>query len=118
MRKIFLSSLIVSIGLLVSACSTQTQTQTPTTPTMTQPSSAHTVQIKGYTFTPDDLTILKGETITWENLDDVDHTVTGKGFDSKVLKHGDKFVHTFNTAGTFDYACTLHPTIIGKITVK
>ena len=82
-------------------------------------SAAASVTIGDFFFRPQDVTVNAGASITWTNNGTVPegHTVTGDGFDSGVLKHGDTYSHTFDKAGTFDYVCTLHPNMRGTITV-
>jgi plastocyanin len=82
-------------------------------------SAAASVTIGDFFFRPQDVTVTEGASITWTNDGTVPegHTVTGDGFDSGVLKHGDTYSHTFDNAGTFDYVCTLHPNMRGTITV-
>ena len=80
---------------------------------------AGAVTIKDFAFDPGDLTVAKGTAVTWKNDDSATHRIkSGDGsFDSKDLKNGDSFEHTFDTAGTFDYICGIHPSMKGKITV-
>ena len=80
---------------------------------------AGAVTIKDFAFDPGDLTVAKGTTVTWKNDDSATHRIkSGDGsFDSEDLKNGDSFEHTFDTAGTFDYICGIHPSMKGKITV-
>ena len=77
------------------------------------------VSIKGFAFNPGDVTVAKGTKVTWTNNDSATHRIkSGDGsFDSQDLKNGDTFEHTFDTAGTFDYICGIHPSMKGKITV-
>lgn len=79
-----------------------------------------TVKIENFTFSPADLTITPGTTVTWVNNDDIPHAVveTEKTFRSKALDTDDKFSFTFTTPGEFSYFCSLHPHMTGKITVK
>ena len=81
----------------------------------------------GKFFVPETLTVSKGTTVTWTNGDSTLHTVTsgspeagnsGSEFDSSYLAAGKTFQHPFNTAGTFDYYCTLHPFMKGKVVVS
>ena len=81
----------------------------------------------GKFFVPDTLTVSKGTTVSWTNGDSTLHTVTsgspeagnsGTEFDSSYLAAGKTFQHPFNTAGTFDYYCTLHPYMKGKVVVN
>lgn len=79
-----------------------------------------TVNIANFAFTPATVTIKKGGKITWTNNDSVAHTATGRNneFDSGTLNNGQSFTQTFNNAGTFNYYCTLHPSMTGTIVVE
>jgi plastocyanin len=63
-----------------------------------------------YAFSPTSLSVTVGSTVTWTNTTDAPHTVTNAGgeFSSAVIEPGKTFSHTFATAGTFAYACTIH----------
>jgi amicyanin len=78
------------------------------------------VTIDNFTFAPAEITISVGSTVTWENRDDIPHTVVEKNklFRSKALDTGDTYSFTFTSAGTYDYFCGLHPHMVGKIIVK
>ena len=70
--------------------------------------------------------ITPNQTVLWENIDSVSHTVTSGRpeigtqniFDSGILPSNGKFFHTFTTSGVFSYYCTLHPWMIGLIDVQ
>ena len=90
-------------------------------------SPGSSVPSNGKFFVPETLTVSKGTTVTWTNGDSTLHTVTsgsaeagnsGTEFDSSYLAAGKTFQHQFNTAGTFDYYCTLHPYMKGKVVVN
>jgi plastocyanin len=73
------------------------------------------------TFTPAEVTVSAGDTVTWTNNDSVDHDVTADSFssgDPGGMAPGDTFEHTFDEAGTFDYVCTVHPGMEGSVTVE
>jgi len=78
------------------------------------------VVIDNFSFTPKEITVAKGTTVTWMNHDDVPHTVVSKDqkFKSKALDTDDHFSFTFTDAGTYVYFCSVHPIMIGKVTVK
>jgi plastocyanin len=89
-------------------------------------SPGSSVPSNGKFFVPETMTVSKGTTVTWTNKDTTLHTVTsgsaesgnsGTEFDSSYLAAGKTFQHQFNTAGTFDYYCTLHPYMKGKVVV-
>ena len=76
------------------------------------------VTIAGFAFSPQTITIDVGDSVTWTNNDDVDHTATGSGFDtSTITSGGGTATVTFDTAGTFAYACTIHPSMTGTVVV-
>ncbi len=85
------------------------------------PSGADTtVNIKSYSFQPATLRVPAGTTVTWSNLDNVQHTVTSdvQGlFNSGVIMPGKQFVYTFVVPGTYSYHCSIHPGMKGTITV-
>lgn len=78
------------------------------------------VKIDNFTFNPARITVPAGTTVTWDNADDIPHTVTSstKLFKSKVLDTADKFSFTFTTPGVFEYFCSLHPHMTGTIVVE
>jgi plastocyanin len=78
------------------------------------------VTIDNFSFTPQDVTVKAGTTVTWVNQDDVPHTVVSndKKFKSKALDTDDKFSFTFNDPGTYEYYCSVHPKMTAKVTVK
>ena len=78
-----------------------------------------TVEIRNYLYIPASVTVKKGTTITWVNLDDVAHTATEDNgeWDSKDLPAQRSWSHTFNDVGVYTYHCTPHPFMLGKVTV-
>jgi plastocyanin len=79
------------------------------------------VSMKDIKFDPTEVTVNAGDTVTWVNDDSVGHDVTGDNFKSGepgAMQNGDTFEHTFDTAGTFDYVCSVHPGMEGTVTVK
>jgi plastocyanin len=103
-------------AVLISGCTGQ-KTETKTTNMTEKP---NTVLIKGFAFDPATITIAKGITVTWMNMDSAPHTVvaTGNAFISETLNNGRSFMHTFNETGTFEYKCGIHPNMIGKVIVN
>ena len=86
------------------------------------PSSAtdNTISIKNMAFTPNNLQIKAGTTVTWVNNDTVQHTVTSdtKVFDSGPIDPGSNFTYTFTQAGSFTYHCDIHKSMTATITVQ
>ena len=77
-------------------------------------------------YSPLNLEIPAGTTVTWVNDDSVPHNIqsqdeTGKVinlFNSPPLNTGDKFKFTFEESGVYTYHCTFHPWRVGVVTVK
>jgi amicyanin len=85
------------------------------------PAAEHTLEIKDFAFSPSSLTIKVGDKVTWTNQDSAPHTVTADSrgeFDSGRLSQGDTFSYTFDTAGTFDYHCSIHPFMQATVIVQ
>jgi len=77
-----------------------------------------TVEIRQFKFTPAELEVKAGSTVTFVNLDLVPHTATGDGFDTGTLRKGESKEITFSEAGDFSYLCTLHRHMTGRIRVR
>jgi plastocyanin len=77
------------------------------------------VGIADFHFTPATLTIHVGDTITWTNSGPSGHTATARdgSFNTGQLSHGHSASHTFTTAGTYAYFCSIHPFMQGTVTV-
>jgi plastocyanin len=75
------------------------------------------VVIADFRFGPSAIVVHAGDTVTWSNEGPSDHTATGAGFDTGVLRQGASGSHTFTSAGTFAYHCTIHRFMKGTVTV-
>lgn len=77
------------------------------------------VKIENFTFNPGALTVKAGTKVSWENYDDIPHSIVASraGVHSRALDTDETFDFTFATPGTFDYICGLHPQMKGTITV-
>ncbi|QUC64147.1 cupredoxin domain-containing protein [Nitrosopumilus sp. K4] len=78
-------------------------------------------------YVPNMIKVTAGQTITFDNVDGNQHTVTSvkQGttefdgrFDSGLLQHGEKFELALNEKGTYDYFCALHTSMRGTIIVS
>lgn len=92
---------------------TDTSQQTPTKDKVT-------VKIENFTFSPADVNVSVGGTVTWINKDGAAHTVTGTNneFTSGQLADGKSFSFTFTKPGTIAYFCQNHPSMTGTVVVK
>jgi plastocyanin len=77
------------------------------------------VTIADVAFTPPELSVAVGTTVTWTNEDWAPHTATAEdgSFDSDRLDQGASFEHTFDEPGTFGYFCSFHPGMMGSVVV-
>jgi plastocyanin len=69
-------------------------------------------------FTPSTLTVDVGQTITFVNHHDDEHTATGSGFDTGEIPPGGTASVTIEEPGTFAFACRFHPDMTGTIGVR
>jgi plastocyanin len=129
----YVAGVVAVVGLAIGGVSARRSAAepTPSSPGTSQaaPSAATTgaasgarVAIANFAFSPKELVVTAGTTVTWVNTDDVPHTATSTFspplFDSKALDTDDKFEFEFKTPGTYDYFCKPHPHMTGKVIVK
>lgn len=83
------------------------------------PTGALTVHIIDFTFTPARISVPVGTTVTVVNDDEAVHDWTSQSgvWRSGDLQRGQSFSFTFRTAGTFEFLCTIHPSMTGSVTV-
>ncbi len=121
----WISGLIILVALISGCISNGPSTETkpvytappPVQTTLSLPMTA-TVENEDFSFYPAVVMIARGGTVTWKQQDYDEHTVTGAGFDSGKLRQGETFSHTFNDVGTYEYRCSVHPSMTGKVIVK
>ncbi|MFD0670230.1 cupredoxin family copper-binding protein [Cohnella sp. GCM10027633] len=77
------------------------------------------MEIKGFAFSPGELTIKKGTTVVFINRDKVKHTATADGgaFDTGLLGKDESAKVEFKDEGTFSYYCAPHPDMKATIIV-
>ena len=81
----------------------------------------HQVQIYKYAYTPAELTIQPGDTVTWVNAEKrVSHSVlfSATGEESERFFPGEQWSRRFDQAGRFEYRCGPHPEMKGLIVVE
>jgi LPXTG-motif cell wall-anchored protein len=78
------------------------------------------VAIADFSFTPAQITIDQGDTVTWTNNGPTPHSATAPdgSFDTGIFPAGQSRSHTFSAAGTFSYICTPHPNMRGTVVVR
>ncbi len=118
---------VVAAGLMaLAACggdNTPTASPTPT-PTPTPAAAPDvTITINGMqgsnSYAPNPGAVRVGQTVAWKNNDTTAHTATGTSFDTGSIAPGaTSRTITFSAAGTVDYHCTFHPSMVGSLTVS
>jgi plastocyanin len=80
-----------------------------------------TISIQNFSFKPAHITIKRGTKVRWINKDSTAHTATannGRSFDSGRLGKGQRYTHTFKSAGKKSYHCKIHPDMRASVVVK
>ena len=76
-------------------------------------STSTCVQYHNISISPDVLKVKVGSTITWTNLDAIEHNVTSESgpqkFASRTFGEGRSFSITAQKPGVIHYECTIHP---------
>jgi YVTN family beta-propeller protein len=82
--------------------------------------NAATVEIKDFAFVPTEIRVAAGQPVVWTNRDTVTHTVTGaeNAWNSGDLSPGSRFSRTFQQPGTYEFACSIHPYMQGRVVVQ
>jgi plastocyanin len=81
---------------------------------------ASRVELTDYRFNPARITVATGTKVTFSNAGSEAHNAAssdGGGFDTGLLAQGESATVTFNRPGTYSFACTPHPSMIGQVIV-
>ncbi|HUG47692.1 MAG TPA: cupredoxin domain-containing protein [Candidatus Limnocylindria bacterium] len=106
-----LSAVLLSAAFLAACSGEQAQ---PTA----QGAEPASVSIVDLAYAPATLTVGLAQPINWVNDGAAPHTVTFEdGPDSGTLESGATFQHAFETPGTYDYTCSIHPAMMGVVNV-
>lgn len=110
-------ALAVALTALLGACGGD-DGGTAATTTVARETEPGTVVLKGNQFRPEHLTVSAGDAVTWEWDDGtIAHDVNGGGVFKSEIQTDGTFEYTFAEAGSFDYKCTVHPTMTGSVEV-
>lgn len=77
--------------------------------------------IKSYQFLPSTVRVKAGSVVTVVNDDGPAHTITDDtpgGYDSGRVKVGSSITLKFNAPGEFQFHCTIHPSMRGRVIVE
>lgn len=116
MKKILIS--IAAIGALIiggAAIMGGPDTETaPATGVSSGSESSNEVIMQGLEFKTKKLTVKKGSTVTWKNLDDAKHNIVfdsgpKAGTEGELFGREQTYTTTFDQPGTYEYHCRPHP---------
>ena len=109
---------LLVVGALLMGCGSDgddaaTATATPTPAQQEAVPAVVKVSIADNVYKPKNLTIVRGQSISWRNQGAVAHTVTSASdssvtFDSGTLEPGSAYALKPSAAGKITYSCTIH----------
>jgi len=116
-------AMVLVLTCLSAGCSSY---QSPAAPTATTPVPApvaNSITIKNFAFSPAMLTVKAGSAVTWTNQDGVTHAIASDSgypvaFTSDPVASGASYTFTFIQPGTYNYHCSIHPSMKGTIIVQ
>jgi len=129
MTRLFALSLFTA-AVAASACGSSASVSSPSPSSPSSPaapttSADVTINIQAnngaQSFSPNPSTARVGQRVAWRNADAITHNATQ---DAAVFQTGNLSPGAtsapimMNTAGTFAYHCTIHPGMVGTITVQ
>ena len=108
-----LVAVVVAIALVIAGCGAGAPG-----PRDASPVDRGAVTMINNEFQPPHIQVPARTTVTWTNGDQGPHNVKfDDGPSSDNLALGATFQRVFNDPGTFDYRCTIHPGMVGRVTV-
>jgi len=108
------------MDMYMSPSSMPMPTQNYSMSTVQSAMGSQAVTIADFAFSPQNLSVNVGDTVTWTNQDTANHTVTstdGGPLASPSLGQGQSYSYTFSLPGTYSYHCSIHPMMTGTVTV-
>jgi len=128
LRLVVVSAILVSAIACGGSYSSPPTSPSPTpspTPAPGGPSSSVTIPVGAEAlgsraFSPGELNVAVGTTVTWRNTDSTSHTSTSNatGWNSGIIAPGGQFSFARQAAGTFPYHCTIHPGMVGTVVAR
>lgn len=128
MTRLFALALAATFTAAACGSSNSSSSSSPSSPSSPPAPTASadvTINIQGNaganSFSPNPSTARVGQRVAWRNADSITHNATqdGGGFQSGNIGAGATSTPvTMNTAGTFAYHCTIHPGMVGTLTVQ
>lgn len=115
-RNIVALAALLSIALIAAACGGGGSSSSSSS-SSSDSGGAVVVSMKDFRYTPSEIRVKVGQSVTFKNDDTVRHNVTqatvetahsgNYAFQSPILQAGDSWTYTFNTPGTYPIVCNL-----------
>ena len=120
MRKTSIVAALLLLIVLSAGISCQGYGKPAPSPAPAPAASGNAVSISDFAFSLASITVPAGTKVTWTNNDSAPHTVTSNtdAFESGSLSRGGTFSFTFAQKGTYEYHCSPHPSMNGKVIVE
>lgn len=117
-RGVMIGSAAAALLLGSSACGSSNSNDNEGSPDAAP--TGPTVEVENFAYTPANLTVPTGATVTWKFEDSAPHDVLAddESFRSPLLSDGETYQFTFNEPGGYPYICSIHPSMMGTVTVQ
>jgi plastocyanin len=115
----WLKAALLVVAVASFACGDDSPTNpSPTSTPVSIVNGASTLTSTAYS--PNPVNVSVGGTVTWTNNDTTTHTATSTtgAWNSGTIAPGRTFSQRFTSAGSFPYNCTIHPGMVGTVTVQ
>jgi amicyanin len=77
------------------------------------------LKIAAFAFSPSEIQVSAGNEVSWMNEDAAPHAIAVKGgVRTAQLAPGQRAALAFDKPGTYDYICSIHPYMTGKVVVR
>lgn len=115
---VVVGGVVMSVAMTGHVCCGSRESSVDQTPFVTSATEI-TVHIRDFAFSPNDLTIDEGTTVTWVNHDTAPHDATENNgaWRTELLQKNDSGGITFDEPGEFPYHCSVHPYMKSAVTV-
>jgi plastocyanin len=110
MRKLAAAMGLAAVALVAVACAEEPLDEVEVA------RGIDTVAVDDNRFGPRVVEVPVGTEVTWRFEDSKQHDVKGDGFGSPVQQEG-AYAFTFGTPGAYDYRCSLHGNMTGRVLV-
>ncbi len=112
--------LVLLLGLFLFGCTVfEKRFESTPTPSVSSASNVFVVEVNGYGFNPENLTVPAGSTVKFVNTDNSrKHDVVFENTESPLLAPGEAWEITLDETGRYGYYCSIREFLTGTIEVE